>query len=137
MRVVAEKDGLIPERAHRTDAGLDLKAREDVVVPARGSVLVGTGVRVELPDGCCGLLVSKSGLNCKHEITSTGLIDEAYRGEILVKLYNHGEEDYHVREGDKVSQMVVIPVRYEAVELVESLDVGTDRGENGFGSTGR
>ena len=137
MRVMVEEGAFAPGRAHGTDAGLDLMARKSVRVPAKGSAVIGTGVHVELPKGCCGLLVSKSGLNVRHDITSTGLIDEGYTGEVMVKLYNHGQDGYQVRAGDKISQLVVIPVRYETVEVVESLEGGTERGDRGFGSTGR
>ena len=72
----------------------------------------------------------------KFNLTSTGLIDEGYTGEICVKLYNHGTEPYMVYVGDKISQLVVIPVRYEEVELVQDLEE-TERGDKGFGSSGR
>lgn len=96
-----------------------------------------TGLHVQLPHGTAGLLVSKSGLNVKHGITSTGLIDEGYTGEILVKLYNNSDEDYLVNAGDKISQLVVIPVLYEDIHFSDSLDENTDRGSKGFGSTGK
>ena len=81
-------------------------------------------------------MFSKSGLNVKHDITSTGVIDEGYDGEIMVKLYNHGEDSYQVNAGDKVSQLLVVHVLYESIEKVDSIN-GGDRGSNGFGSTGR
>ena len=93
-------------------------------------------MHVELPPGTAGLLVSKSGLNVKHDITSTGLIDEGYAGEIVVKLHNHGFDDYVVRAGDKISQLVVVPVIYEGVEIVDEIE-GGERNADGFGSTGR
>ena len=80
--------------------------------------------------------MSKSGLNVRHGITSDGLIDEGYTGEIVVKLYNNGDEDYVVMPGDKISQLVIIPVLYEPVELAGELEK-TDRGAGGFGSSGR
>ena len=137
MKIKVEKDAFIPIRAHDTDAGLDLRAKRSMRVPAKGSAIIGTGVHIELPNGCCGLLVSKSGLNVKHDITSTGLIDEGYTGEIMVKLYNHGQESYQVEAGDKISQLVVIPVKYENIELVDELKSESDRKNSGFGSTGR
>lgn len=137
MRVILDPGAYEPIRAHDTDAGLDLRAMEDCIVASDESVIIRTGVHVELPKGCCGLLVSKSGLNTKHDITSTGLIDEKYQGEIMVKLYNHGWKDYQVHAGDKVSQLVVIPVRYEAVEIVDDFGYTTERGMNGFGSSGK
>ena len=145
MRIKLEPDAFIPERAHSTDAGLDLRSREDAVVPAGGSYTFDTGVHVELPiadyeelgkDYTAGLIVSKSGLNVNHDITSTGLIDVGYIGSVKVKLYNHGADDYHVKRGDKISQLVILPVIMPEIEVVDELSE-TDRGENGFGSTGR
>ena len=137
MKIKLDENAFPPIRAHDTDAGLDLRAVRSIRVPAHGSALIGTGVHVQLPDGCCGILISKSGLNTKHDLTSTGLIDQGYTGEIMVKLYNHGHDSYQVNAGDKISQLVVVPVRYETVELVEELSQDTDRGADGFGSTGR
>lgn len=136
MEVMLDNGAHMPSRGHRTDAGLDLRTPKAVTVPAYGSTTVDTGVHVALPHGCAGLLVSKSGLNVKHSITSTGLIDEGYTGSIVVKLYNHGGEDYEFEAGDKVSQLVVIPVVCEPLEQVSAFN-RTERGDNGFGSTGR
>ena len=137
LKVKLDKDGFMPERAHDTDAGLDIRASHGQRIMPHSSAVFSTGVHIELPKGCAGLLVSKSGLNTKHNITSTGLIDEGYKGEIRVKLYNHGSESYLVGKGDKISQLVVIPVRYEPVELVDELEMDSERGVDGFGSTGR
>lgn len=136
MEIMLDDRAHIPSRGHGTDAGLDLRTPEAVTVPAYGSVTVDTGVHVALPHGCAGLLVSKSGLNVRHDITSTGLIDEEYTGSIVVKLYNHGGEDYRFETGDKVTQLVVIPVVCEPLEQVSAFN-RTARGDNGFGSTGR
>jgi len=136
MKIKLGKGAIAPTRAHDTDAGLDIYSPRYVLVHAGGSATIKTGVHVQLPKGCAGLMVSKSGLNVNHDITSTGLIDEQYSGEIVVKLYNHGFSDYQVRAGDKVSQLVVIPVRYEPVEIVDEIE-GGERGTSGFGSTGR
>lgn len=137
MKIKLDDGAFPPVRAHDTDAGLDLRATRNARVPAHGSALIGTGVHVQLPKGTAGLLVSKSGLNTKHDLTSTGLVDEGYSGEIMVKLYNHGEDSYQVNAGDKITQLVIIPVRYEDVELVDNLDECGERGDSGFGSTGR
>lgn len=137
MKVKVDAGCYYPERAHTTDAGIDLRARDSVWLLPHSGTIIGTGVHVELPEHCAGLLVSKSGLNCKHDITSTGLIDEGYTGEIIVKLYNHGDSAYFVRAGDKISQLVIFPVLYEPVELVSDLGSESERGSNGFGSTGR
>lgn len=136
MKIKLDKGAYMPERAHDTDAGIDLCTPVAMTVPAHGSVVVDTKTHVELPNGCAGLLVSKSGLNVKHGLATTGLIDEGYTGSILVRIYNHSGEDYTFHEGDKVTQLVVMPVRYEPLEVVDSID-GGERGDGGFGSTGR
>lgn len=136
MEVILNNGAYMPSRGHETDAGLDLRTPRAVTVPAYESVVVDTGVHVALPHGCAGLLVSKSGLNVKHDITSTGLIDEGYTGSIVVKLYNNKGEDYVFEAGDKITQLVVIPVIREPLEQVSVFNA-TERGDNGFGSTGR
>lgn len=136
MKIKLDSMAWIPERAHNTDAGLDLKSPINVTVPARGSAAIDTGVHIQLPPGTAGMLKSKSGLNVRHGITSEGVIDEGYTGSIVVKLYNHTFDDYHVRIGDKISQLVVVPILTPDLEFVDELD-GGERGNNGFGSTGR
>ena len=136
MNIYVEKGAYVPERAHKTDAGLDVRSYENRLVKAHGGALLHTGLHVQLPHGTAGLLVSKSGLNVKHGITSTGLIDEGYTGEIMVKLYNHSDSDYLVNAGDKISQLVVIPVLYEDINFKNFLDENTDRGDHGYGSSG-
>ena len=137
MRVFLDESAYAPCRAHSTDAGIDLRSTYySRTIPAHGSCVFDTGVHVELPKNCAGLIVSKSGLNIYHNITSEGLIDEGYTGSIMVKLYNHGDEDYEVKAGDKISQLVIIPVVYTSVEIVGSFE-DTVRGNDGFGSSGR
>lgn len=126
----------MPERAHRTDAGLDIRSMVNKTVPACGSAVFYTGVHIQLPPNTVGRMTSKSGLNINHNITSTGTIDEGYTGEIVVKLYNHGSKNYDVMAGDKISQLIVQPCYYVGLELVDELD-DSDRGTDGFGSTGR
>lgn len=136
MNVYLEPGTKEPTRAHETDAGLDLYSRETALVPAHGSAVFKTGVHIELPHCTVGLLKSKSGLYVLHDITSDGVIDEGYSGEIVVKLYNNGEHDYWVEEGDKISQLLVVPVQYERVKIVKTAKGGI-RGNAGFGSTGK
>lgn len=136
MKIMLEEGAYMLERAHPTDAGLDIRSREHLIIPAKESAFFRTGVHIQLPNHTAGVLVSKSGLNVKHGITSTGLIDEGYTGEIVVKLYNNGGQDYEVNIGDKISQLVIVPVLYEDCELVKSLDA-SERGADGFGSSGR
>ena len=122
-------------RAHPTDAGLDLYAPRTVVIPARGSAVVDTGVHVSLPERTVGMLKSKSGLNVKKNILGEGVIDEGYTGPIVVKLYNQGDEDVTIEAGQKLIQLVILPILTPALEQVDSL-AETDRGAGGFGSTG-
>lgn len=141
MKIKLDEGALLPTRAHATDAGLDLYSREDKIIwPA---ALVGdgqvfdTGVHIELPAGYFGKIESKSGLNVKQGIVSCGgVIDEGYTGSIAVKLYNLGPRGYAVRKGDKIAQLVIQPYSAPELELVVEL-AETDRGDAGFGSTGR
>lgn len=136
MKIKLDAGAIAPTRAHDTDAGLDLYSPIEINIPSGWSRYINTGVHIQLPHGTAGLIVSKSGLNVKHGITSTGLIDEGYTGAIGLRLYNKSPEDYQIHIGDKISQLVVIPVLYEPVEIVDSIE-GGERGDNGFGSTGR
>ena len=136
MKIKLDEGARMPTRAHETDAGLDLYARETNIVPAKGSTTFDTGVHIELPVGSVGMVKSKSGLNVKHGITSEGVIDVGYTGSIRVKLYNHSGCPYRVEKGDKISQLVIMPILTPELELVESLEE-TDRGNNGFGSSGK
>lgn len=136
MKIVLDDGAIMPTRAHKEDAGLDLYARETTIVPAKESVKLDTGIHVEIPPDMVGFLKSKSGLNVKHGITSEGVIDEGYTGSIVVKLYNHSGYDYKVNKGDKISQLVILPIVKPELEVVDSLE-DTDRGNNGFGSSGR
>lgn len=148
IKIVLDEGARMPSLAHDTDGGYDLYARETQIVPAKESAIFDTGVHIELPsiylsDGMflnkyktVGFLKSKSGLNIKHGITSEGVIDMGYTGSIRVKLYNNSGYDYKVEEGDKISQLVILPIITPELTVVDSLDE-TERGDNGFGSTGR
>jgi dUTP pyrophosphatase len=127
----------MPTKAHDTDAGFDLYTPHEVTVKAGSSATVFTGVHMIIPKGWCGLLVSKSGLNTKCDIKTTGLVDSDYCGEIVVKVQNHGSNDYHFNKGEKVSQIVILPIP-EKVTLnpIKKLPK-TERGNKGFGSSGR
>lgn len=135
MRVSLDAGAFKPERAHPTDAGMDIRSPIDITVKAHGSAVIPTGVHVEVRNAA-GMLMPKSGLNMKHDILSFGIVDEGYSGEVVVKLYNLGDTDYEVHRGDKVTQMLIAEVRYECVEVVDRVDSG-ERGVNGFGSTGK
>lgn len=136
MRIKLEEGAKICEKAYATDAGFDICSREDKLVPAKGSAIFDTGVHIDLPKGTAGMLKSKSGLNVKHNITSEGVIDYGYDGSIIVKLYNHGDSNYKVNKGDKITQLCIVPIVPVELEIVEEL-VGGERGSNGFGSSGK
>lgn len=136
IKIKLDDGAKMPTRAHSTDAGLDIYAREEQIVPAKDSAIFNTGVHIELPVGTVGMLKSKSGLNVKFGITSEGVIDVGFTGSIVVKLYNHSGFDYRVKAGDKISQLVILPILTPDPVLVDSLE-DTDRGDNGFGSSGR
>lgn len=138
MKIMLDEGAYMPERAHATDAGIDLKTPISVSIPPGGSVIIDTGVHVEIPVGCVGMLKSKSGLNVKQDITSEGVIDEGYTGSIVVKLYNNdnfcGRE---LKAGDKITQLVILPVVIPDEIKVVTEFATTERGDNGFGSSGR
>ena len=136
LRVVLDEGAKMPLRAHPYDAGMDLFSRTDTLIPARGSAIFDTGVHVEIPEGYVGFIKSKSGLNMKKNLLAEGVIDAGYTGPIVVKVYNHGEADVLIRAGDKLTQLVILPVALPELELAESL-TETERGAGGFGSTGR
>lgn len=136
IKIVLDDGAFAPIRAHKYDAGLDLRTPVNVIVPARGSVVIDTGVHIELPRYAVGFLKSKSGLNVHCGILSEGVIDAGYTGSIRAKLYNHSDVDFTLLAGDKITQLVILPVLIPRFELVNSLSE-TERGDGGFGSTGR
>ena len=131
------KDLPLPAYGREGDAALDIVASEEKVIPAKQRETIGTGVSFEIPDGQVGLVWDRSGLSFKHGQTVLGgVIDSNYRGELKVCLFNTTDEDYHVKRGDKIAQMVVQPApQFEIVEVDELSD--TNRGSAGFGSSGR
>ena len=136
MKIKLDNGAKMPTRAHETDAGLDIYARETKTIRKGKSEVFDTGVHIELPKGTVGLLKSKSGLNVNHGITSEGVIDVGYTGSIVAKLYNNSDFDYIIEAGDKITQLVILPILTPELELVDSLD-DTERGDNGFGSSGK
>lgn len=137
MRIVLDENAFKPIRAHVGDAGLDLRTPRDVYIESRGSAIIDTGVHIELPPMTVGEIKSKSGLNFKHGLTvPTGTVDYGYTGSIQVKVYNHSNQPYTFKRGDKIAQLVICPILLPELEVVDTLDQ-TDRGDNGFGSTGR
>ena len=136
MRFQLDPGAYPPTRGHKEDAGIDLKSMYSHDIPPRGSAVCLTGTHVEIPEGYCGILVSKSGLNMAEDLTTTGLIDHGYEGQIVVKVYNHGNKTRHIMEGQKISQLVVVPCLNDEIEIVGKIN-GGERGGGAFGSTGR
>ena len=155
MKIMLDEGAKMPTRAHPWDAGLDLYTPKECTVPPCctvysvdcldrcsiktivGSAVIDTKAHMEIPEGYVGFLKSKSGLNVNHGLTADGgVIDAHYTGSIAVKLYNHTDKPYHFKAGDKIAQLVILPCLLPELELVDSLEE-TDRGDNGFGSTGR
>jgi dUTP pyrophosphatase len=131
----------LPSYAHPGDAGADLVAREDVMLPAAGGrALVPTGIAVGIPDGYGGFVLPRSGLALRHGVTclnAPGLIDSGYRGELCVLLVNTDPTaDYQVHRGDRIAQLVVMAVEQAAFLPADDLSESS-RGEGGFGHTGR
>ena len=136
INVMLDEGAYMPEYAHfGADAGADIRTPIHVAVMPHSAVIIDTGIHIEIPRGFVGMLKSKSGLNVNKSILSEGVIDSGYTGTIRVKLYNHGDQTVTFERGDKVTQLVVIPVRYVPVEVVDTID-GGERGAAGFGSTG-
>ena len=136
MKIKLDPWAIMPTRAHDTDAGLDLYAPEDKTLWAHSSVIFDTGVHVQLPPNTAGMLKSKSGLNVRHGITSEGVVDVGYTGSLCVKLYNHSDAPYMIHKGDKISQLVIVPIVIPPIVVVDELEE-SERGDHGFGSTGR
>ena len=136
LKVVLDPGAIMPTRAHELDAGYDLYSREDCVIFQNASGKFDTGVHIAIPAGYVGFLKSKSGLNVKSGIQSEGVIDAGYTGSICVKLYNHGAKAVEIKKGQKISQLVLLPIITPELEQADSLEE-TERGNGGFGSTGK
>ena len=128
-----------PLHGHKADAGFDLRLPGHpfhFTIDPGQSARVDTGVHFEIPEGYVGFLKSKSGLNVNLGIQSEGVIDSGYTGSVVVKLYNHGNTTVELKEGDKITQIVFLPIPEVELNKVDSF-AETERGDNGFGSTGR
>jgi dUTP pyrophosphatase len=127
----------IPQYAHAGDAGADITASEKITIPPRERALVSTGVRLEIPEGCVGLIWPRSGLAVKKGIDcGAGVIDSHYRGEIKVLLFNHSDTEFQIDPGDRIAQILIQKV--ERVEFYPADQLNkTIRNDAGFGSTGK
>ncbi len=130
-------DAKVPSYAHHDDAGFDLYAVKDTLVKKGERIAVPTGIAMEIPEGYVGLVWDKSGIGIKEGIkTLGGVVDSAYRGEVLVGMINLSEKDYIFEKGHKVAQMII--QKKETVDFQEVEDLSdTTRGQKGFGSTGK
>ncbi len=136
MKIMLDEGAKMPQFAHPWDGGLDLYSNEDGYILSNHFRTFDTGTHIEIPEGCVGLIRSRSGLMVNHGITTDGTIDAHYTGSIRVCLFNHGGSKYEVKKGDKIAQIVIVKCEHPTMELVDSLEE-TDRGDNGFGSTGK
>ena len=135
LKIKIDPGSLMPVRAHEHDAGLDLRSPVDAWLHPGEHEVIDLGIHVEIPAGYVGMITSKSGLMA-HGITCRGTIDSGYTGSIKAVLYNHGPDGYRVTAGDKVCQLVLVPIITPELEVVDELD-DTERSDGGFGSTGR
>ena len=140
MKLKFEKthvDAVLPEKNHSNDTGMDVTSVESVTIPARGSAVVGVGLKFAyIEPGFWVKVEGRSGLGFKHGIMPhSGIIDEGYRGDAGIKLYNLTDVDYNVKAGERIAQFVIY-ANYP-VEVSEGSVVDSDRGEKGFGSSGK
>lgn len=130
------EQALEPVRGSAKAAGLDLRSAYDLVVPARGKALVKTDLQIQVPNGSYGRVAPRSGLALKNFIdVGAGVVDEDYRGNLGVVLFNHSDQEFEVKRGDRIAQLICERIFYPELEQVDKLDE-TQRGEGGFGSTG-
>ena len=138
LKVTLTDGAPLPAHVKAGDAGMDLTSRETVDIMPQGTVMVGTGVAMEIPEGYYGQVVPRSGMASKRGVTianTPGTIDSSYRGEIMLPIYNLGHEMVTVERGERVAQIII--QRHETCECVEAVELSeTDRGADGFGSTG-
>jgi dUTP pyrophosphatase len=135
-------DAVLPERNHKQtltgDSGYDVTAVEDTIIPARGAAVVPVGLRLAyLPPGLWIRIESRSGLQFKYGLQAfNGIIDNQYRGDMGIRILNHSDNDYIVKKGDRVAQLVLYPLVTAESAWAEEI-YNTERGEKGFGSSGK
>jgi dUTP pyrophosphatase len=140
LPVINKSNNPLPEYQTKQSAGVDLCAftSTDVILSPGDRVLIGTGLYIALPEGYEAQIRPRSGLALRHGITiinSPGTIDSDYRGELKIALINHSKEDYIVKNGDRIAQMVISKYEQISFTITENLDY-TERGEGGYGHTG-
>lgn len=136
LPVVLDPGAKEPTRAHEFDAGLDLYSTRALIIRAHSRETIDTGVHVAIPKGFVGFLTSRSGMMRKQGLTCRGTIDCGYTGSIGAVIFNHSDEDAFIPAGSKITQLVIVPCIVPPVKVVDALEE-TERGDDGFGSTGR
>lgn len=136
-----KENAIMPTYGSLEAAGADLYAclDADIVIAPGASAFVPTGLSMEIPKGCAGLIYARSGLACKRGLApanKVGVIDSDYRGEFMVVLHNHGNQDQAICHGERIAQLVITPILTPGYVEVEEL-TGTQRAAGGFGSTGK
>ena len=140
--ILSDPKAKIPTRATSKSSGLDLYALNDCLIPAKSVKVIDTGIKCIIPEGYEGQVRSRSGLACNNSLfvlNSPGTIDNDYRGEIKVIICNLSDKDYEIKQYDRVAQFVLAPLILPKIEIVEEIVIekDNDRGEGGFGSTGK
>ena len=138
MTIPVPFTGNQPTYAHPDDAGADLTAAKDTCLIQGSRSLVPTGTHVNIPAGYVGLICPHSGLAHKHGISlcnAPGVVDAGYTGEIMVNLINHGHQGHRINKGDRIAQLLIMPVAHATFEHVQHHE-RTHRGNHGHGSTG-
>jgi len=126
----------LPSKGSKLAAGYDLKSAYDYIIPGQGKVIAKTDLAIRVPDGTYGRVAPRSGLAAKNHIdVGAGVVDQDYTGNVGVVLFNHAQEDFEIKKGDRIAQFVCEKIEYPEIEEVTSLNC-TERGEGGFGSTG-
>lgn len=139
VKVIADK-WMMPERMHPDDAGADLKADATWRIEPGRTRMVGTGTRWEIPRGYVGLVFARSSLAVRKGLmlaNGVGVIDSGYQGEVAVPLFNPTGTFVTIEEGERIAQMVIVPIATPELVRVDDFDAPTERGEGGFGSTGK
>ena len=139
IKMAEDAADLFPAKAHPSDAAWDLRARVPMELPVGRSTLGPTGIFIELPENYEAQVRPRSGLALKHDLmltNSPGTIDAGYRGEVGVIMYNGGSSPYKIQRGDRIAQMVICRLPEVELTLSDSLEE-SDRGEGGFGSSGK
>lgn len=136
LKVQLDEGAFLPERAYEHDAGADLRTPKGFTLWHGESKVIDTGIHVLIPEGYVGMVKSKSGLMCNYDITTDGTVDAGYSGSIRVWLKNHSHYAKVFKPGDKIAQLVILPIITPEFEQVERIE-GGERGNRGFGSSGR